>query len=231
MDPLPASSSSSATTTTNTAQPKPKPRRRRNPPDPHPDSNPNSRSVTPNERSNADRSNRPRRPRRPPPSQPSDAAAISTPNSGPSRRKPRFNAGLTSTDATPASRQNRRTLHTNAPEPTDFTSTLIRGLSVAPYIECIICFSPIHPAQPTWSCSPIIPIAEETSQYCWSTFHLKCIRSWSDKSFKDVRDAWIARGEPEKGGEWRCPGCQGRRCQLISGYRSVNYHRCHIRIG
>ncbi|KAJ7910620.1 hypothetical protein B0H13DRAFT_2251237 [Mycena leptocephala] len=50
---------------------------------------------------------------------------------------------------------------------------------------------------PTWSCSPSIPVLE-TQQYCWTTFHLKCIRSWAAKSVKEVADAWAARGEPQR---------------------------------
>jgi len=135
----------------------------------------------------------------------------------------------------------------------DLVSTLSRGLSTPPFTDCPICFSGIHPAQPTWSCSPSIPVVlpEGSSfaeaQYCWTTFHLKCIRSWSEKSYNDVKAAWRARGEPERDGEWRCPvrlldcilsksmltsicqGCQGKRHTLIGGYRQAllfcNYRR------
>ncbi|KAE9400328.1 hypothetical protein BT96DRAFT_993026 [Gymnopus androsaceus JB14] len=60
--------------------------------------------------------------------------------------------------------------------------------------------------------------AEHHSQYCWTTFHLKCIKEWSEKSYKEVKAAWEAREEFNKDGEWRCPGCQGRRNKLIKGY-------------
>lgn len=90
----------------------------------------------------------------------------------------------------------------------DLVSSLSRELSTPPYADCVICFSSIHPAQPTWSCSPSVPISPPEGaevQYCWNTFHLKCIRSWSQKSYNDVKEAWRARGEPERDGEWRCP--------------------------
>ncbi|KAI0000621.1 hypothetical protein BJV74DRAFT_876894 [Russula compacta] len=71
----------------------------------------------------------------------------------------------------------------------------------------MICFNPIRPEQPTWSCSPS---GEKEAQSCWNTFHLKCIQPWAEKSVKDMEEAWRARGE-EKKGEWRCPGCQSKR--------------------
>ncbi|KAH6900865.1 hypothetical protein BKA70DRAFT_1312767 [Coprinopsis sp. MPI-PUGE-AT-0042] len=39
-------------------------------------------------------------------------------------------------------------------------------------------------------------------QYCWTPFHMGCIKSWQQRA---------ARGEPEKRGDWRCPGCQAKR--------------------
>ena len=113
---------------------------------------------------------------------------------------------------------------------------LIRELSVAPYPDCLICFAPIHPAQPVWSCSPPMPVsavsddesgkdaarAVETAQCCWTTFHLKCIRSWASKSVKNIEDAWRARGEERKG-EWRCPGCQSKRLVVPNGYWCVSW--------
>lgn len=71
----------------------------------------------------------------------------------------------------------------------------------------MICFNPILPGQPSWSCSPK---EEKDAQLCWNTFHLKCIKPWAEKSVKDTEDAWKARGEERKG-EWRCPGCQSKR--------------------
>ncbi|KAF9266718.1 hypothetical protein L218DRAFT_921323 [Marasmius fiardii PR-910] len=157
---------------------------------------------------------------------------------GPGRRKGKFGGELTTPgEATPetlnvaSSSKPRRERYRRDPDPQedDLTSNLIRALRNPPYADCPICFNSIHPPQPTWSCSPLTPIiAEEKGerkdvdehdpQYCWTTFHLKCIRSWSEKSYNDVKAAWIARGEEGKGGEWRCPGCQGRRSALTNGY-------------
>ncbi|KAG2140668.1 hypothetical protein DEU56DRAFT_885849 [Suillus clintonianus] len=105
-----------------------------------------------------------------------------------------------------------------APLPDDLTSTLTRALSTHPYPDCPICFNPIRPEQPTWSCSSSDP--SENLQCCWTTFHLKCIRAWASKSVKDLQDAWRARGE-ERTGEWRCPGCQAKREHVPSNYRQV----------
>jgi hypothetical protein len=44
------------------------------------------------------------------------------------------------------------------------------------------------------------------------------ILSWADKSVKEVAEAWRARGEPDKKGDWRCPGCQAKRDAVPSGY-------------
>ncbi|KAL1690222.1 hypothetical protein GGG16DRAFT_56132 [Schizophyllum commune] len=104
------------------------------------------------------------------------------------------------------------------PPADDLTSILTHALKTPPYPDCPICFSPIHPAQPTWSCSPNIPvITEGEAQYCWTTFHLKCIRPWATKSVKEMAEAWRARNQ-DKPGDWRCPGCQGRREVIPPGY-------------
>lgn len=151
------------------------------------------------------------------------------------RRAAKFNAGLTdaSTEETQptASKSERSYTYKGAtPKAGSLTATLIHGLKTPPYSDCPICFAAIHPAQPTWSCSPSqsfhIPDEnghseegkeEASAQCCWTTFHLKCIRSWAGKSVKDIVDAWRARGE-ERGGEWRCPGCQTKRTHVPSGY-------------
>ncbi|KAA1473096.1 hypothetical protein DENSPDRAFT_822377 [Dentipellis sp. KUC8613] len=117
-----------------------------------------------------------------------------------------------------------------APHHDDLTSRLIYELRTPPYPDCPICFNPVHPAQPTWSCSPtIVHNLDESdsekdgakenanAQCCWTTFHLKCIRSWAAKSVKDIEDAWRARGEERKG-DWRCPGCQSKRDVVPRGY-------------
>ncbi|KIY52066.1 hypothetical protein FISHEDRAFT_28915, partial [Fistulina hepatica ATCC 64428] len=149
-----------------------------------------------------------------------------------SRRGARFTSVLTtegdtdnrseSNAGTGTSRRRRQRPQTRAQEPPpadDLTSTLIHALKTAPYPDCPICFSSIYPAQPTWSCSPLIQTLSEDgpSQYCWTTFHLKCVRSWASKSVKEIADALAARGRPGTG-TWRCPGCQGIRDVVPNGY-------------
>ncbi|TBU61184.1 hypothetical protein BD310DRAFT_1037442 [Dichomitus squalens] len=115
----------------------------------------------------------------------------------------------------------------------DLTSRLTEELSTPPYPDCLICFAPIIPMQPTWSCSPSHPAlaatddegaspgkrqpADISAQCCWMTFHLKCIKPWAVRSVKDVEEAWRARGE-ERQGDWRCPGCQSKRSAIPSSY-------------
>lgn len=149
------------------------------------------------------------------------------PQSG--RRGVKFNTSLTepSADAaiSPVPPKRSYKFKNSASNGDDLTSTLTRALSTPPYPDCPICFAPIHPNQPTWSCSP--PCASHMSeadgkdnehlQCCWTTFHLKCIRSWAGKSVKEVADAWRARGE-DRAGEWRCPGCQFKREFVPNGY-------------
>ncbi|KAK0444537.1 uncharacterized protein EV420DRAFT_1574342 [Desarmillaria tabescens] len=170
---------------------------------------------------------------RPPGDAPSEQPSSSLPTipvvkpPGGSRRKTKFNAELTtdSSSQRPPGRKKGKAKDLPSDQADDLTSILIRGLSTHPYSDCPICFNDIRPPHPTWSCSPSIPIlppgdsAEPfVPQYCWTTFHLKCIRSWSEKSYNDVKEAWRARGE-DRGGEWRCPGCQGKRGVLIGGYQ------------
>ncbi|CAL1709094.1 unnamed protein product [Somion occarium] len=146
------------------------------------------------------------------------------------KRGVKFNPNLTdSKDFKPKPAHKYRS---KAPKADDLTSRLIHSLSRPPYADCPICFSAIHPAQPSWSCSPLIPISPvtdekessgeasrtaETAQCCWTTFHLKCIRSWASKSVKDLEDAWRARGDSRKA-EWRCPGCQAKRLVVPTSY-------------
>lgn len=146
----------------------------------------------------------------------------------------RFNASLTESapDSIPAAKPSDKykSRNKNPAEPIadDLASILTHALRTPPYPDCPICFSSIHPAQPTWSCSPSIPVIRaddasvEGQQYCWTTFHVKCIRSWASKSVKDVADAWRARGEEGRRGDWRCPGCQAKREDVPSGYWYVN---------
>ena len=150
---------------------------------------------------------------------------------GRGNRPSRFKGHLT--DPSAGSLQTQKIDHghySNTARKDDLTSTLIHDLSTPPYPDCLICFSSIHPLQPTWSCSPLIPISSvetegegdgapmpETVQYCWATFHLKCIKLWASKSVKEVQQAWQARGV-QRQGEWRCPGCQSKRNVLPSFY-------------
>ena len=129
--------------------------------------------------------------------------------SGHSRRLGRSNPGtsVTADIQAPASDANSRRKRVKAPAGDDLTSILTFSLSNPPFPECMICFNPIRPEQPTWSCSSR---EEKEAQSCWNTFHLKCIHPWAEKSVKDFEEAWRARGE-EKRGEWRCPGCQSKR--------------------
>lgn len=140
-------------------------------------------------------------------------------------------ARRTSTTQKPSERyQKKNTVENGPPLADDLTSTLIHDLSTPPYPDCPICFVSIHPAQPSWSCSPSIPTLPPNTmesnsafvpQYCWTTFHLKCIRSWAGKSVKEVSEAWRNRGE-DRLGDWRCPGCQGKREAVPSGYWYVS---------
>jgi transcriptional repressor NF-X1 len=156
------------------------------------------------------------------------------------RRRAQFNGSLTteySADTPPAavssSKQSERYNNAAAAgQKGHLTSTLTHALSTPPYPDCPICFSSIYPAQPTWSCSPSIPLVtsvddpdgdrptekDQLNSYCWTTFHIKCIRSWAAKSVRDISEAWRARGE-ERCGEWRCPSCQGKREIVPTGYR------------
>jgi transcriptional repressor NF-X1 len=118
--------------------------------------------------------------------------------SNPASGEPRGGAAAPSSDARKRGK---------APAGDDLTSVLIFSLSTPPFPECMICFNPIRPEQPTWSCSPR---EEKEAQSCWNTFHLKCIQPWAEKNVKDIEEAWRARGEERKG-EWRCPGCQSKR--------------------
>ncbi|KAF9525445.1 hypothetical protein CPB83DRAFT_859575 [Crepidotus variabilis] len=156
-------------------------------------------------------------------------------NSGPpnarqegSRRRANFGGGLTTqeevrstSDQKPSDRR-RGKARPGLPEGDDLTSTLIRELSTPPYPDCPICFSSIRPEHAIWSCSPSIPIVvsneAQVREYCWTAFHVRCIRSWADKSVKEVADAWRARGESDRKGDWRCPGCQAKRETVPAGY-------------
>lgn len=177
---------------------------------------------------NAAEPNPPRPPRNRRPKQRKESE---TPSSGPSseqkKRNPKFNATLTkgeSSGSVPpkSKRPNSKSSTIKLPDGEDLTSTLIRNLSTAPYPDCPVCFTAITRNQPTWSCSPLIEIlpnsAEQSAEYCWTTFHLLCIQQWAEKSFKESQDAWTLRGEPDRA-SWRCPSCQGHRKSLVDVYR------------
>ncbi|KAG6814580.1 hypothetical protein H0H92_000109 [Tricholoma furcatifolium] len=156
-----------------------------------------------------------------------EGAQPPNPSDAPKRRGAKFGASLT--EAGSASTANKPAKKYRAPAASaqpvadDLTSRLIHDLRTPPYPDCPICFSEIHPLQRTWSCSPSIPVVRagddegQEQQYCWTTFHVKCIGSWAAKNVKAVADAWTARGEPDKKGDWRCPGCQAKREIVPSG--------------
>ncbi|KAH9928987.1 hypothetical protein B0H21DRAFT_837372 [Amylocystis lapponica] len=174
---------------------------------------------------------------RPRPPHTADTAPSS--EAGTSTTETLFENGSTETASAsqPRTKSNRRganaaeKISPRCPKANDLKSTLIYALSTRPYPDCPICFVEIYPQQKTWSCSPSLPISPvsndhkegstpkgtESAQCCWTTFHLKCIRSWASKSVKEVADAWRARGE-QREGEWRCPGCQSKRTLVPSGY-------------
>ncbi|KAF7969609.1 hypothetical protein HWV62_26853 [Athelia sp. TMB] len=129
------------------------------------------------------------------------------------RRAAKFNAGLT--DSSPESAQSAsKKEHSYAykgatPQAGGLTATLIHALKTPP---------PSHVTRMPEENGDFDEGKEsESSQCCWTTFHLKCIRSWAGKSVKEISDAWRARGE-ERAGEWRCPGCQTKRTHVPNGY-------------
>jgi len=162
------------------------------------------------------------------PQQPAVSKQSTGPHGG-SKRRAKFHGKLTDKDgpsntASPSKPADKYHVKMEKPAVDDLTSRLIQELSSPPYPDCPICFSSVYREQPIWSCSPIIPTilphdAEGPPQYCWTTFHLKCIRSWASKSVQDIEDAWRARGEEGRTGDWRCPGCQGKREDIPKIYR------------
>ncbi|KZS97106.1 hypothetical protein SISNIDRAFT_406427 [Sistotremastrum niveocremeum HHB9708] len=151
-----------------------------------------------------------RGPRRPPRRAEGDSQP---PQSQPRRARQRFGAQLSNESATPAEDVHDTTAVSSQPVADDLTSHLTRLLSTQPYPDCVICFAPVHPLQPTWSCS--LPTA--SGECCWATLHLKCVKAWATKSTKETRDAYAARGE-DREGEWRCPNCQTKRTAVPKSY-------------
>ncbi|KZT52995.1 hypothetical protein CALCODRAFT_511711 [Calocera cornea HHB12733] len=150
-------------------------------------------------------------------------------------RRSKFGAALTApsdpsfppANPNPNASNNAHRAHPPPPSANaDLTTRLTYQLSHPPYADCPICFSPLHPAQPIWCCTPNPPnpgsVGSSTStsnnSNCWTAFHLRCIREWASKSVRETRDAWAARGE-DRPGEWRCPGCQTRRSTVPREYR------------
>lgn len=139
-------------------------------------------------------------------------------------RAAKFNTGLTNgREAQPQRpRNNNQPKHkAKAPEDDTLSSSLAYQLRTPPYPDCVICFNAIRPEQAIWSCNPFVPIAGDNVQYCWSVLHLRCIKEWARKSKKEYEDALRNRGEHnwKDRGEWRCPGCQGKRQDLVHSYR------------
>ena len=144
------------------------------------------------------------------------------------KRQGNFDRRLTAADDKPR----REERHANPPRgkywvdyaADDLASRLIHDLRTSPYLDCIICYNPIRPLQPTWSCSPSSPIVPaevvQGAQYCWVTLHLKCVRSWASKNIADTLQAYKARGE-NKPGDWLCIGCRAKRLIEPSPYKYV----------
>ncbi|EJD05624.1 uncharacterized protein FOMMEDRAFT_165999 [Fomitiporia mediterranea MF3/22] len=143
-------------------------------------------------------------------------------------RRKKINAKLTEADTETPSEGFRQPAPRKRTKADTLINRLIDSLSISPYADCPICFNAIHPAQPIWSCSPTssrdsasandAEIVPGDTQCCYAPFHLKCIKSWASKSVKDMRDAYLARGELGKEGEWRCPGCQRKRLKVPNSY-------------
>ncbi|KAF8738861.1 R3H domain, partial [Rhizoctonia solani] len=132
-------------------------------------------------------------------------------------RRQHFGARLTegsSKSAAPASEP-------APPPPTsgDLTSRLIYSLTHKhDAVDCPICFNPVHPAQPIWSCAPPpTSIGDAPATCCWTIFHMKCIKEWARKSVEATREAYRARNV-DLPGEWRCPGCQTKRTVIPQAY-------------
>ena len=161
---------------------------------------------------------------------PSPSSSATTPSQTPRpSRRARFRTTLTDAQDTPqasSSVPRRHRPRRSSPPGDDLTSTLTHALRTPPFPDCPICFNPIRPEHPTWSCSPPTPMTfdksdtpggEDKTTCCWNTFHLKCIRAWAEKSVKELEEAWRARGELRPG-EWRCPGCRATRQAIPQTY-------------
>lgn len=137
--------------------------------------------------------------------------SLSTPRNQGRYRRGQFGSQLTAQHGARVAPSSRRL--PPPPPNSDLTTRLTYALRTPPYPDCPICFNPLHPAQPTWSCS----LSDEVTSCCWASFHLKCVREWAKKSTKEIRDAFVARDVTEEE-YWRCPGCQTKRNQVPQSY-------------
>lgn len=145
-----------------------------------------------------------------------------------SSRRRQFGSKLTENEGTSSSKQTV-TVITPAAQELDLTSRLTasfsRSASKEEAPDCPICFNSISPGSPIWSCTPqtsdLDPAHAEygSSNCCWSSYHLKCIKTWASRSVKATGEAYAARGVADRDGEWRCPGCQTKRSIVPPEYR------------
>jgi transcriptional repressor NF-X1 len=115
---------------------------------------------------------------------------LEAPSSSRQLARRRFAGNLTTAGSANPSASSPQTSHVKqartaerAPEPeaNDLTSHLTHLLKTPPYPDCPICYSAVHPMQPTWSCSSD-GLDSDGMDCCWTTFHMKCIRAWASKS-------------------------------------------------
>ncbi|GJJ11287.1 hypothetical protein Clacol_005519 [Clathrus columnatus] len=132
-----------------------------------------------------------------------NSGSTSKPRDRNSSRKGQFGAQLSRNTT-----QNKLIRPKSPSSDSDLTTRLIYSMKTPPYPDCPICFNPLHPAQPIWSCS----LGDGVLSCCWTPFHLKCIKDWAKKSTKDVRDALQARGVTNESEYWRCPGFSSYSC-------------------
>ncbi|VDC07404.1 unnamed protein product [Peniophora sp. CBMAI 1063] len=154
------------------------------------------------------------------------------------KRGARFNGGLTS-DADKGKGKAREPVQRYAQparEDDDLATRLTRALSTAPYPDCPICFAPIRPEQPTWSCSPPhVPAAfsaidgedanavQETAQCCWTNFHMKCIRNWAETSVKNCNRPCCPLAALAAGGKGK-----GKRKAQVSQQEIIDPEGWHV---
>ncbi|QRV73787.1 shuttle craft protein [Ceratobasidium sp. AG-Ba] len=102
-------------------------------------------------------------------------------------RRENFGARLTSNADQVNSTVDPPTIPPPPPTSGDLTSRLIYSLThKEDAVDCPICFNPVHPAQPIWSCAPApaTPLDDPSaapSTCCWTIFHMRCIKQWAQK--------------------------------------------------